>query len=158
MEVAMIESRGTEVKTTERRIMSGPADSWPQPPVGKAPIKSTSSNSLEEATLLDLDGALRRMGGDRNLLSCLAKVFAEDSPGLLDRLTSAVATMQGEQIRAAAHALRGLVANFGSQSLMQPLRQLEELGARDDLMHARSLLQEVCDKTNRLQDSLQELD
>ncbi len=109
-----------------------------------------------DASLLDLEGALRRLGGDHDLLSCLAKVFAEDSPTLLNRLRTAVGTMQGEEIRSAAHALRGLAANFGAMSLMQPLRQLEELGTRDDLHRAQDLLKEVCDKTAKLQHSLEE--
>jgi HPt (histidine-containing phosphotransfer) domain-containing protein len=108
-----------------------------------------------DSTLLDLDNTLQRLGGDRNLLACLANVFAEDAPQLVERLSSAVKSMRGDEIRSAAHALRGLAANFGAPSLTFTLRELEELGARDDTARAKELLQEVCRKTTELQNSLE---
>ena len=112
------------------------------------------NNTDEDAALLDLESTLHRLGGDRSLLACLADVFSEDAPVLMERLTSAVKSMNGEEIRSAAHALRGLAANFGAAALTQPLRQLEEIGVRNDLERAQNLLAEVDEKTARLQSTL----
>jgi HPt (histidine-containing phosphotransfer) domain-containing protein len=108
-----------------------------------------------DSKLLDLESTLQRLGGDRALLACLANVFTEDAPQLVERLAEAVKSMRGDQIRAAAHALRGLAANFGAPSLTYTLRELEELGARDDTSRAKELLEEVCEKTSKLQASLE---
>jgi HPt (histidine-containing phosphotransfer) domain-containing protein len=162
----MIGRKGNATNTSDFAPMAAPPDNW-RKPSDADPAKSfrpsgprdeqIGDGQIGDGQIVDVEGALRRLGGDRGLLTCLAKVFNEDSPELLGRLTSAVGSMEGEQIRKAAHALRGLVANFGSQSLMQSLRELEELGARDDLKRAKELLAEVSQKTARLQNSLTEL-
>jgi HPt (histidine-containing phosphotransfer) domain-containing protein len=158
----MIAKKGSNPEASGIAPMSAPTDNWRAKPFDGGTLKSSRPESVqdgqgEDGQVVDVEGALRRLGGDRALLTCLAKVFNEDSPELLNRLASAVGSMEGDQIRKAAHALRGLVANFGSQSLMQSLRELEELGARDDLKRARELLSDVSSKTARLQNSLNEL-
>jgi HPt (histidine-containing phosphotransfer) domain-containing protein len=161
-EGAMIGRNGTTIYTTEVAPMSAPPDNWRAQPADGNPTKPLRNSAPRDeqagdGQIVDVEGALRRLGGDRALLTCLAKVFNEDSPELLSHLVSAVGSMEGEQIRKAAHALRGLVANFGSQSLMQSLRELEDIGARDDLKRANELLADVSKKTARLQNSLTEL-
>jgi two-component system, sensor histidine kinase and response regulator len=158
----MIGRKGTTTDATDFAPMSAPPENWRSKPVDGSSTKSSRAGSsrdgqVDDSQIVDVEGALRRLGGDRALFTCLAKVFNEDSPELLNRLVAAVRSTEGEQIRKAAHALRGLVANFGSQSLMQALRELEEIGVRDDLKRAGELLAQVNDKTARLQNSLNEL-
>jgi HPt (histidine-containing phosphotransfer) domain-containing protein len=158
----MIARKGTTTEATGSAPMSAPSDNWRTKSVDGDAAKSpraelSRDGKLADGQIVDVEGALRRLGGDRALFTCLAKVFNEDSPELLSRLVSAVGSMEGEQIRKAAHALRGLVAYFGSQSLMQSLRELEEIGVRDDLKRARDLLDDVSRKTAHLQNSLNEL-
>ncbi|MCC7084510.1 MAG: Hpt domain-containing protein [Pirellulales bacterium] len=123
------------------------------PSLTNGPPKNITSTDLgvRDDELLDLDGTLHRLGGDHQLLASLAKVFAEDSPLLLNRLFSAVQSMRGEEICKAAHALRGLAANFGAPSLTLSLRQLEEIGLRNDTARAQTLFDEVRSKTTALQ-------
>lgn len=153
----MYDRNGSSVENRSTVSMSGAASpasqqAWQRTSSGAASTRTSDDRS--DATVIDWDGVLKRLGGDRELLATLAKVFAEDSPALLEKLKAAVAEMQGEQIRSAAHALRGLAANFGAPTILAPLRQLEEIGARDDLTQAKLLLQEVCENTTKLQKSL----
>jgi HPt (histidine-containing phosphotransfer) domain-containing protein len=152
-EMPMLDQNGISTDNRAVNRISGATDTWRRQTLDGASAKATSAGPTD-STVVDWEGTLRRLGGDRELLATLAKVFAEDAPGLLDKLKAAVASMQGEQIRSAAHALRGLAANFGAPAIMAPLRQLEEIGARDDLGHAKLLLEQVCDNTTKLQESL----
>lgn len=65
-----------------------------------------------KADVFDLAGTLRRLGGDTNLLSDLVQLYSEDSPGLLQRLHAGIEAHRSDEVRHAAHSLRGLAANF----------------------------------------------
>src|SRR6185295_10198060 len=64
--------------------------------------------------VLDVDASLKRLGGDRNILVELAKMFAEDSPGLMGAIEEGIQQSRFSDAGRAAHSLRGLAANFGA--------------------------------------------
>src|SRR6185295_10655484 len=75
-------------------------------------------------TLVDPAILLGACAGDAALLSEMIQLFAEESPGLLNRIELAVQSADAEQLRVAAHALRGLVSAF-STSLNEATQVLE---------------------------------
>jgi HPt (histidine-containing phosphotransfer) domain-containing protein len=110
--------------------------------------------SAPKPVMFDLAGTLRRLGGDTNLLADLVKLYNEDSPGLLDRLHYGVKEHRTEEVRHAAHSLRGLAANFGAAILTQSLLRMEEAAAGGHLEEAAVLLDEVGQNSARLQATL----
>lgn len=76
---------------------------------------STSSSMSGDGKVFDLQATLRRLGGDHSLLADLVQLYDEDSPVLLNRLAQAIPEGNCDQIRHAAHSLRGLAANFVRQ-------------------------------------------
>jgi two-component system, sensor histidine kinase and response regulator len=78
----------------------------------------------------DYDGALRRLGGDTELLREVAQFFLEDSPGLLDQLRAALAEGDATTAERSAHSLKGLAANFGAQQAVDAALAIES-AARD---------------------------
>ena len=81
--------------------------------------------------VFDVQGSLQRLGGDKGLLADLIQFYDQDSPALLERLRMGVQTKCAEDVRYAAHALRGLVANFGAAALREQLLRLEEAAEQD---------------------------
>lgn len=104
--------------------------------------------------VFDLEGTLRRLGGNTALLADLVQLYDEDSPELLSRIAAGIRARRGEDIRHAAHSLRGLAANFGASMLTEPLVQLEEAAAQGRFQEAAGLLDQVQRESARLQQTL----
>jgi len=57
----------------------------------------------------------------------MIQLFGEETPGLLARVEAAVRSSDAQQLRKAAHALRGLVSAF-STSTADAAKVLEQMG------------------------------
>jgi signal transduction histidine kinase/CheY-like chemotaxis protein/HPt (histidine-containing phosphotransfer) domain-containing protein len=77
----------------------------------------------------DCAGLLQAIGGDRRLLQEVAKLFAEDCPVLIGAIRAAADRGDAEQLRTAAHALKGAAANITAADLAAAARALETMGA-----------------------------
>ena len=104
----------------------------------------------DELSVFDLNATLRRLGGDTGLLADLIRVYAEDSPDLLRRLSSGIENRQFDQVRRAAHSLRGLAANFGATNLTQHLHRLEENSATAQLHDGQKVFKTIQQESARL--------
>ena len=113
-----------------------------------------ASEAVAPQTVFDLDGTLRRLGGDETLLADLVQLYDEDSPELISRLIEGVDNHRGDDVRHAAHSLRGLAANFGAAALSEPLLHLEEAAIQGRMDEAETLLNQVRRESARLQQSL----
>jgi len=74
------------------------------------------------------DELLARVGGDRALLAELVRLFVDDAPRSLARIRKAIDAGDGEELRRAAHTLKGAASNFDAPALVQAARALEEIG------------------------------
>jgi HPt (histidine-containing phosphotransfer) domain-containing protein len=106
------------------------------------------------ADVFDLEGTLKRLGGDTELLADLAQLFEEDSPNWLAKISDAVKSQQAPQVRHAAHALRGLAANFGADRLTTTLFALEDQASTGNLEEAPMLLAQAERETVKLREAL----
>ena len=116
--------------------------------------KTPANAANPKPEVFDLTGTLRRLGGDINLLSDLVQLYNEDSPALLNRLRSGVESHRGDEVRHAAHSLRGLAANFGAAPLMDSLLRMEAVATDGCWDEAPKLLEQVGEKSARLQATL----
>src|SRR5207253_7872959 len=71
---------------------------------------------------------LARVGGDRELLAEISRLFVEDAPRHLERIRVALDSLDGESLRRAAHGLKGAAANFDADAVVSAARTLEEMG------------------------------
>jgi signal transduction histidine kinase/DNA-binding response OmpR family regulator len=71
---------------------------------------------------------LARVGGDRELLAEISRLFVDDAPRHLDRIRHALDARDGEALRRAAHGLKGAAANFDAEGVVAAARTLEEIG------------------------------
>jgi CheY-like chemotaxis protein/HPt (histidine-containing phosphotransfer) domain-containing protein len=84
----------------------------------------------------DERAALAHVGGDRRLLKQVVGLFRADYPGTLKRIETALRRRDGEQLRTAAHALKGSVSTFGAQAVRDAAQRLEQMGSARNLTHA----------------------
>jgi two-component system, sensor histidine kinase and response regulator len=74
------------------------------------------------------DRVLARVGGDRQLLVEISKLFVDDAPRHLEKIREAIEQRDGESLRRAAHGLKGAAANFEADGVVSAARTLEEIG------------------------------
>jgi two-component system sensor histidine kinase/response regulator len=84
---------------------------------------------------LDQETLLARVGGDRKLLRELIDVYLADSPKQRVRIRKAVAARDANELREAAHALKGAIANFAAKDAFNAALELETMG-RDQRLGA----------------------
>ena len=81
--------------------------------------------------------------GDEALVRDLAKLLVETVPVQVEAVRSAVGARDGAALRAAAHKLRGSIVSFGVPDTVDTARQLEAMGAADDLDGADTLVPQL---------------
>jgi PAS domain S-box-containing protein len=89
-------------------------------------------------SVIRIEPALERLGGDRTLLVEIARFFLEDSPGLLEELRSALAQGDAETAARSAHSLKGLASNFDASQAIESARAVEQSALRGDVASAKS--------------------
>jgi signal transduction histidine kinase/CheY-like chemotaxis protein len=112
-------------------------DGRPAPPAGSEPC-------------LDWQGALRNLEGDEAFLHDLAEMFLAQSPALLTAVEEAVSREEGDELRRAAHSLKGSAQVVGGKATAAAALALERLGHSEDFAEAGAVL-------NSLQANLAEL-
>jgi len=159
--IAVVErvTRGNE----DARGMDGQsASSAPQTGPGavrlahEVTVDSLPDELLAGRPMVDLEGSLKRLGGDRNLFLEFVLVFQEDSPGLLKVVRDGVANRNGPVVERAAHSLRGLVSNFGAQPVVRAATNMEEVGKAEQWDRADSILNSLEKTVARLNTALDE--
>ena len=80
---------------------------------------------------LDWPGALRNLEGDEDFLCELSEMFLAQCPALLAAVEEAVSRQEGDELRRAAHSLKGSSQVIGGQATAAAALLLENLG-RDE--------------------------
>lgn len=83
---------------------------------------------------------LEQLDGDLGLLNDLIDVFLRESPQHIVAMRKALERGDGDQLRRAAHTLRGSAANFGDCRVVTLARETEQLGRNNNLSQARGCL------------------
>ncbi len=81
----------------------------------------------------DRQAALTIAGDDPVLLKELAELFLAEYPTLIAEIRSAVRERDPKKLDAGAHALKGVVANFGAHAAVESALVLEAKGRAGDL-------------------------
>src|SRR3972149_8852820 len=96
----------------------------------------TGSDSMPSDPVLDVEGTLARLGGDRELFAELAGYLLDDVPRLLGDVRAAVAAKDAAAVNMSAHALKGLVAGCGGGRAASVAQALEDAGPAFGLRQA----------------------
>jgi HPt (histidine-containing phosphotransfer) domain-containing protein len=87
---------------------------------------------------LDCVAVLERVGGDRQLLAELAKVFRQHCPKQLIDLREAIRAGDPRSIEHVSHALRGALSSLGAGPASESAMRLEEMGRNAHLAGAEA--------------------
>ena len=83
---------------------------------------------------------LARLDGDLELALELAAIFIDEGPHMLQRLRAAVEQRSADEVRRAAHALKGSLSNFIDGGPTATAFALETMGREDRLDEAAPVL------------------
>lgn len=100
--------------------------------------------------VIDLQSTLVRLGFDQELLGEMATLYREDAPIRYHQLRVAFANHDWAGVRTAAHALKGMAANFGAVRAVRAAADVEYMAVEPEWM---SLLRAV----DELRDSVEEV-
>lgn len=100
------------------------------------------------------DVALRRMGGDVELLSSMVDYFVEDSPALLQELQQLLEDGNSAEASRVAHSLKGLCSNFEASEATQVVAAAEAACMAGKLNEAMQLFPTLTEKTTQLSQEL----
>jgi HPt (histidine-containing phosphotransfer) domain-containing protein len=106
--------------------------------------------------IVDEADALKLAGGDHALRRELAQLFLTELPEKLANLRTAAAAGDAEQLRLAAHALKGLTAAVGGRAASDASSRIEHLGRSANLAAARAALADLEAALEQLAAALQE--
>jgi signal transduction histidine kinase/DNA-binding response OmpR family regulator/HPt (histidine-containing phosphotransfer) domain-containing protein len=95
-------------------------------PVEKLPAPAAAPLSADGE--LDIEGAVRQMGGDEDLFCELCRLFLQESPALIDSVRIALAEGDSTAVYRAAHKLKGSVSAIGGLKTARAALALEMLG------------------------------
>ena len=85
---------------------------------------------------LDKKEVLSRVDGDIELLRELYGIFVAEYPKLLTRVREAMTQRNGQALGAAAHTIKGMLANLGAKAAAEAALRLEKMRAGEDLSGA----------------------
>jgi CheY-like chemotaxis protein len=111
-------------------------------PPASGPGDPTSVFPPSKATF-DLQAALDRVEGDRDLLGEMATIFLEEYPRFLQQMRQAIADNDSATLCHAAHTLRGSVGNFVATDAAAAALVLENMGREEGLAQASVALAQL---------------
>jgi HPt (histidine-containing phosphotransfer) domain-containing protein len=116
-----------------------------------------SSPEFSLPDVFDLQAALERVEGDRELLIELAGLFVEDSAQLMTEIQQSIDSCDPKSLERAAHKLKGSVGNFCSQKGYETALQLEAVARNGDLKAAEVAFNHLELVIGKLKDELNQL-
>ena len=85
---------------------------------------------------VDLQAALARLRGDKEMLEEIIGLFFTEMPMLLSALREAVSRRDGPAIARAAHSLKGTASSFGAPAACEAALKVETIGRSGEMLHA----------------------
>ena len=103
--------------------------------------------------LIDYPQALERVGGDRELLAELAGLFLDECPRLLSVSNAGIENNNLPATAGAAHQLKGLLAQFGSEQGRKLALSLESAAKSGDMSAASAAFAQLSTHLDTLHDA-----
>jgi len=102
-------------------------------------VSRSHNSELEEQSIWDRTGALKRVRGKEARLLHLIDLFVSDMPARVTKVRQALTEGDCETVAHQSHAIKGITANLGAVKLMAIVNELEQLALKKDLNSARSM-------------------
>ncbi len=106
---------------------------------------------------IDLDAALRRVGGDKDFLKELFNIFVSTYPSQIEKLSQAIEEKDHKLAYEVAHTLKGSAANLGLKRVLELAKSIEEDAKNKDTKAARESLKNLKKELENVSKSLASL-
>ena len=103
---------------------------------------------------LNLEEALERTGGDRELLAEVAQMCLDDMPGMLGEIRESLSQSDALALRKAAHKLKGSLVALAAEDASEAAHSIEVMGAEGHLDRAAEALAALEGEIERLRPAL----
>jgi CheY-like chemotaxis protein len=113
------------------------------PKRSRGAARSGGPAAADGSLVVDRARLLERVGGDLRSLARIARIFRGDYPKLVARIREAIAVGDAGALRAAAHALKGAVANFAAPRASDRALELQQMGEAGRLAAAPQALERL---------------
>ena len=125
--------------------------------IGAAPATAPAEPTpIAQGPPIDREALMKRVGGDEDLFREIVQLFLVDCPTRVAAIHAAVAGGDPEEVRTAAHALKGSASNLSATALTAAARTLERLGSERRLQAAPAALRQLSAQALLAMDLLQE--
>ncbi len=115
------------------RCIAAGMDGYLSKPINQAllfeVVEQGTTGTVARPVAFSRSELLDRLGGDADLLGEVLTLFLDDCPRRLAAIDAAVAERNAEQIRAAAHALKGAAGTIAAAAVFEAAQALERIGA-----------------------------
>jgi two-component system, sensor histidine kinase and response regulator len=118
---------------------------------GEAPASDSAKG------VIDLDAAMERLEGDRELFEELTALFRAECPKMIDVVRHAAASGDTANLEHEAHALKGSAANLGATGVSSAAYELEKAARSGDVSRAGELVRNLEGEVSRLFSELETL-
>ncbi len=138
-------------KPIRREALQAVLARW-APTASREPQSPAEDSDSERAVeQIDWEDAKERLGGPE-LVQEFMPIFLEDSQSCVRQLREAIANMDAEAVRRAAHSLKGSAANMAAVRIRRQAAELEELGRQGQLAGAEELVAALEDSLSQLRE------
>ncbi|MCG8632848.1 MAG: response regulator [Desulfobacterales bacterium] len=114
-----------------------------EPEVSIDPVRSR-----ELPPVFDREKCNERFGNDDELIQVVLDSFMQETPDLINNLTTAVRDQDADNIRSCAHALKGSAANVNAEQLKETAFSLEKMADQGNLESAGQMLATIENQLN----------
>ena len=119
-------------------------------------VEAAGAGSSAVPATFDEDTLLRRLSGNAQLMTDVIRVFLEDCPIRVAAINAAVTSRNAEELRIAAHALKGAAGNLSALGLFAAADVLERIGAESRMNAAEGAYRRLSVEANHVMDVLQD--
>ena len=103
---------------------------------------TTQRKDMEFSSAIEWNRALETVGGDRQLLRELMKVFIKDQQSLVTAVRNAATLKDGKDLKLRAHSIKGALNHLGALHCAKLAARLEEMGNQNDFLEVENILNE----------------
>jgi CheY-like chemotaxis protein/HPt (histidine-containing phosphotransfer) domain-containing protein len=108
----------------------------------------------DDSKSFDEQAALARVAGDHGLLREIAGIYLDSYEEMVKGVREAVSAGDAAALKSAAHFIKGTVSNFEARRATAAARELEQMGADEQLDGAPAKLEELAREADLLADEL----
>ncbi len=114
------------------------------------------TNGTNDVNLFAKEETLDRLGGDTELLVVTADIFLQELSNMMSAICQAIVNGTPDDLRIAAHTLKGAASNVGAVGMSKLSFELEKLGVDGDLSGTDVILETLKTEAERLEPVLNE--